>query len=109
MSPSDIAAEIKRSLKSLTVSIAVLFVLVACLAVGGFLQNRSVVNSVSSEANRATAALCTLRHNINDRIITSQEFLIKHPRGFAGITAATIQTGIDRDKKAYVALANLKC
>lgn len=54
-------------------------------------------------------ALCTLRHDLEVRVSSSEDFLKDHPDGFAGITAATIRQSLANQKRTIHSLRNLDC
>jgi hypothetical protein len=54
-------------------------------------------------------ALCSLRHDLEDRVKTSEAFLAKHPEGFAGISAATIRSSLAGQRSTVLALHALDC
>lgn len=54
-------------------------------------------------------ALCILKHDLEQRAIDSATFLAKHPDGFAGIDAATIQNSIKNQLATVDSLSLLDC
>lgn len=56
-----------------------------------------------------TAALCTLRRDLEARVSASQNFLEIHPNGIPGISAATIQTSIVSQQRTIKALQLIHC
>ena len=54
-------------------------------------------------------AICNLRADLERRVITSQEFLEKHPRGVGGISREDILVGIENQQRTITALASLNC
>lgn len=63
----------------------------------------------SDDASQTTRSLCALRHDLEERVAGSDNFLRDHPRGFAGIPAATIRASADGQRRTIRALSNLKC
>lgn len=87
----DIAIELKRSLRRLTVATFVLYL----LAVAAVVQT--------------DVALCTLKSDIGHRVKSGEDFLAKHPHGIAGIPAATLRATLDSQKRSHDALSILPC
>ncbi len=54
-------------------------------------------------------ALCTFRSGVVDSRDGAQQFLRKHPRGFAGIDPATIQSTIAAQTRTIESLRSLGC
>jgi ABC-type transporter Mla subunit MlaD len=61
------------------------------------------------ESKRTTKALCALRKDLEDRVAQTDDFLRKHPGGFAGIPAATLRQSEQGQRRTISALSNLKC
>lgn len=55
------------------------------------------------------AALCTFRHDLELRAIASQNFLVTHPNGIPGISAATIEASVTMEKRTIRSLQLLPC
>lgn len=64
---------------------------------------------VWSEARRTHDSLCVFRADLEARVAQTRDFLVEHPRGFAGIPAGTLQKSIDDQQRTINALANLDC
>jgi uncharacterized protein (DUF1786 family) len=79
--------------------------------VGGYAYIQAVQGRAELEAatEQTTTALCTLRADLERRVEVSREFLEKNPDGIPGITAETIQQGIDNQQRTIGALASLNC
>jgi hypothetical protein len=58
---------------------------------------------------RTQDALCALKQDAQDQADAGAQFLIDHPDGFAGITAAELKRSIDRSKKTVDALDTVNC
>lgn len=61
------------------------------------------------QAVRNTAALCALRHDLQVRVQTSREFLIRHPHGIRDIPAKVIRDGMVGQERTIRALQVVKC
>lgn len=101
----DVGEEIIRRLRWLTV--AVLVCLALSVGVGVFAIVQAV--QVGHDSDRTTAALCTLRADLQSRVDQSEQFLSKHPKGFAGIPAATIKQSLEGQQRTVTALQGLEC
>lgn len=86
--------------------VVVLVILAIVVALGG---NISLLWRTNRQATSSTVALCALRHDLEDRVKSGEQFLKSHPLGVAGIPAATIRTGIDGQRRTIKALAGLDC
>lgn len=56
-----------------------------------------------------TLALCDLRHDLQERVVSGKAFLKTHPRGIPGIPAATLQQSVDNAQRTLNALVPLRC
>lgn len=76
-------------------------------------DNHSETQRLAVAAARSSAqthqALCALRGDLATRVRSSQAFLTTHPQGFAGISAAVIQQGIDNEERTIGTLRFLRC
>jgi hypothetical protein len=63
----------------------------------------------AQQNDRTTGSLCELRHDLERRVASSEEFLRDHPRGIPGIPAATLKVGVDGQRRTIRALSNLPC
>ncbi len=92
------ARDLKRSLRVLGVMTVVLYLVIACLGLW-----------VWSQSNRNTNALCDLRHNIEERNGTAEEFLRTHPKGIPGVSAESLEINIRTSRQTLKALSDLDC
>ena len=83
-----------RLIRRLVAATAVLYVLL----IGGAIWVYAV-----SDSNRT--ALCALRLDLEGRVATSEQLLIEHPRGIAGVTRDSIKN----QKRTITALSDLDC
>jgi hypothetical protein len=93
-----VAAELRRRLNLLVV----IQILIA-IALGG------VVWYFAVQAASAHDALCNLRGDQVRRLVTTQDFLSKHPHGVQGISRATFEQQIRNSKQVIKALDDLGC
>lgn len=62
-----------------------------------------------SSARGNQDALCALRHDLQDRVAVSERFLAEHPEGALGLSAKTIRTSLDGQRRTIRALSELSC
>jgi hypothetical protein len=77
------------------------------VVLSGFLVWAIVVQG--QESDRSTAALCSLRRDLEVRVAAGDQFLRDHPHGIPGIPAGTLRTSTDGQRRTINALSNLKC
>lgn len=94
----DIAAQLLRGLRRQTYAMVLLYLIVAC-----------AIGYVWWQENRTHTALCTLRGDLAQRVLASQDFLAKHPHGLDGISAASLQQSIAGQERTIQALFALHC
>lgn len=96
----DLISSIKRTLRVLVVATVVLYLLTFGAAVYVYSQSQLNHN-----------ALCTFRGELQDQVISSEQFLKEHPAGLPGleISAATIRQGVEKQNLAITALSSLSC
>lgn len=98
MPDQDIARALRRGLRNLAIATALLYVVV-----GG------VIFFVWRDEARTTSGLCALRSDLKHRIASSEEVLASHPDGLLGVSAASIRTSIDGQKRTVKALSVVRC
>jgi hypothetical protein len=74
-----------------------------------FVQAERNRMDLETAAEQTSAALCALRADLERRVATSENFLERNPDGIPGISAKTIQDGIDNTERSIEALAGLDC
>lgn len=94
----DLRTAILRRLNILTGIIVVFAVILGSVIAYGY-----------SKAHQNTLALCALRADLDQRIVSSQGVLIAHPDGLAGISAAVIKQQISNSQRTRHTLRNLSC
>ena len=55
------------------------------------------------------SAVCSLRANLIQQVLSSEHFLTLHPKGIPGITSAQINSSINREKVTINSLTILNC
>lgn len=86
--------------------VVVLVIVAIVLAIGG---NVALLQRTNGQATSSTAALCALRHDLEARVKSGEQFLRSHPLGAADIPAATIKTSVDGQRRTIRALSGLSC
>ena len=98
-----------------------LVLVLGVLAIPGFViyinheqnQRQDAIAELSARTDarlaRVGMALCTFRHDLEERVQGSREFLRTHPHGFLGISPAAIRLGINNQQRTIDALSDLKC
>lgn len=71
-----------------------------------YAHNRNVE---SQRFEQVRSALCQIRAETHQRILSTESFLRTHPQGFAGLSAATIRNGLVGPRTTYEALTKLNC
>jgi hypothetical protein len=82
---------------------------VAVITIGNVGFGLLLLKRVGSDADATTRAICALRQDLERRVDSSQTILTDHPKGIAGIPAATIRKGISDQKRTIKALSGLDC
>lgn len=98
MPQGDIAEQLLRGQKRQTRTMVVFFVALALLGVYVYEQQANI-----------HSALCTFRSELVSTNQQSRDFLRTHPKGIAGVTAASIQLGIDNRQRTIDSLSSLHC
>lgn len=111
-----VAAEIKRSLRTLVIATVVLYVALVGVVVWTYIDSANRRDSIAEVAvdtkkNLFTIneALCAIRHDSQVDVAAGKAFLKKNPEGIPGISAALIQEGIDNSQATVDSLDILKC
>jgi hypothetical protein len=66
-------------------------------------------HALALQGEQAHDAICALKADLDRRIQASLDFLVTHPNGIQGITAATIRQGIANQQLTIDALQEVKC
>lgn len=94
----DIAAQLLKGQRRQTRAIVAIFLALAVL--GGY---------VWWQEQQTRKTLCKFRGELVSTNQQSIDFLKKNPHGIAGITAASIQVGIDNRQRTIDSLSSLRC
>lgn len=74
-----------------------------------FLLIAVVLVQVQALSTRTNDALCTLRGNLEQRVVDTEAYLEEHPNGFPGVSAADLQRSVDGQRSTIAALSDLDC
>lgn len=72
-------------------------------------NNADAIRHQSQLGAQTHTAVCALRHDLQDRVKNSEQFLRSHPHGFAGVTVKVIRAQIMGQEKTIQALHSLDC
>lgn len=99
-SAGDLVVEIRRSLRRLVIATVVLFI-----AFGGVAAYSYKV------ANDNRQAVCNLRTDLQERVVSSEKFVTEHPDAIKklGFTITQVQKEIDNQNRTLKALAIVSC
>jgi hypothetical protein len=101
--------EVRNALRWLVVSTIVLWTLVVILGVFAWTSSQSQRAALEKTATETASALCTFRHDLELRVISTENFLKENPDGIPGFPRASIQQSLDNVRRTVVALATLPC
>ena len=62
-----------------------------------------------SQLRTVGTAVCSLRHDLQTRHDAGVRYLVAHPRGVAGISAATIEQSLQNEQSTLNSLKPLRC
>ncbi len=98
--PTPVLASIRRALRFLTVAVVAVCLVVAGIAVFAYTGTKAV-----------EAGVCNLRGDLEKRVETSEDFLVKHPETIRqlGFTKAQVQKEIDNQRRTLDALEVVNC
>jgi hypothetical protein len=99
-SGQKLVREIRRTLRGLVVATVILFVALAGVAAYSYKV---------SDQNRQ--AVCNLRSDLQRRVATSEEFVVKHPEEIEklGFTITQVQKEIANQNRTLMALSVVSC
>lgn len=98
MPQEDVGQKLLRGQRRQTWAMAVCFAALAALCLYVLVQNAHI-----------HTALCTFQGELVATNQQSRAFLKTYPHGIAGITAASIQVGIDNRQRTIDSLSSLHC
>lgn len=100
---------IQRTLRSILINEVLLYIIVFGAIFFVYHDSQVKRDEIKAESDRSTVALCALRDDLKTRIAGSEKFLLEHPKGWLGITPASIQQSIDGQQRTVIALSVLNC
>lgn len=86
-----------------------LIVLSLLLSASTFYVTARVYSNLEKTTDRTNGSLCTLRGDLERRVVDGEQFLASHPAGIPGISAATLRQSIDGQRRTVDALSPLDC
>lgn len=114
--PAVILSDIRKTLKRLVWATCIVYLVIAgLLTLGWFVSDsqRQDLRDQSESTQKNLAVLynanCTFREDLQNRVITGQQFLIDNPNGIPGFSAKTLQASIDGQLRTIATLSNLNC
>jgi hypothetical protein len=90
-------------------ALAALIILLAVSAGFADVQVFQLGSQIASNQQNNTQALCAFRNDLARRVQSSEDYLVTHPHGIAGIPAATIRLSLVNEQHTLAALSSLKC
>lgn len=100
MSPNDhpeIADELKAGIHRLAQATALLFVLLIIIAVVGFFKLQSNTNTLQTQNEQTTIALCAIRSNIKARIGSDEGLQLKNDsKSLSALTVINCPSKFDK-------------
>jgi hypothetical protein len=99
-SGQQLVKEIRRTLRGLVVATIILFIALAGVAAYSYKV---------SDQNRQ--AVCNLRTDLQERVMTSEKFIVEHPEAIEklGFTISQVQKEIDNQNRTLAALSVVSC
>lgn len=91
------------------VLLVALFTVQAGLAIYVYVDSSNQRTQIAEVAFSTNRALCVFRHDLEQRVEASRQFLADHPDGLPGIPAASIQQNINTQQSTIDALSDLHC
>lgn len=98
MPEQDVAAQLLKGQRRQTIAMVIIYL---ALGLGGLY--------VWAQTSTIHSTLCTFRGELVNTNQQSRDFLRTHPHGIAGVTAASIQVGIDNRQRTIDSLGSLHC
>lgn len=106
---NNVGDVLRRTLRRLVFATVVLYLFLAGLVAFVWVDGMSQRAEIRNVALTTNTALCTLRHDLEKRIETSQQFLEENPNGIPGFSAEVIEQSIANQQDTIEALEVLRC
>lgn len=103
---------IAREVKFLVYATVMLYaVLVSVIAFGAIylVRNQNTNHRLGQAGQDVHQAICVLRADLVQRVVSNRIYLRDHPSGFLGIPAAVIASGLQQQQQTIDALDSLHC
>jgi hypothetical protein len=105
----DVRVSIYQSIRVLGLWTALLYGFVAVMLVAGLIFAQVQRDRIARVSNDTVSALCTFRDDLQHRYDEGVKFLVNHPDGIPGISAADIQRSLENQKATLKSLEELPC
>lgn len=99
----------RDNLRALTGTVIALIMLVVATIAGFVVYAVIAQTHAQHQTDDINAALCTFTQDLQTRVDDSKQFLVDHPDGIQGISAASIQQSIDNQERTLDSLSKLDC
>jgi hypothetical protein len=107
--PVRVLNQILSAQKSMAMATVVLYLVLALFGGTAWAIRSHDVSYINEIATTNQLALCAFRHDVQQRITTSEEFLREHPNGIPGISPAMIRSNLAAQRQTVDALSVLNC
>jgi len=104
----ELAAARRRRTRLIWIGTALMVGLIM-LMIAGLFRVQSLSSKVADNQRENTQALCAFRNDLRERINSAEKFLRQHPQGAFGISADTIEMGVQDELSTIQALAVVRC
>lgn len=93
------------------ITLLVISFLALAVTIGLLVFNIIFLSSQAHRADLVFQGVCQFRQNLQQQVLDSEHYLVVHPNGAPalGLSAASIQQSIDREKLTVDSLAPLNC
>jgi hypothetical protein len=98
-----------RLVQALLAGAALGLLLLVALIILALTHVTDLSTTVAANQRADTNALCALRADLQTRVSTTQDFLLKHPNGIPGIPAPVLRSGIVNEQRTILALSPISC
>ena len=105
----DVRIAIEHSIRVLGRWTAGLYLVVAALLVAAVIWGAAQRAQLRDIQGQTVGALCTFTLDLQHRYDDGVQFLLKHPEGIPGISAADIQRSLHNQKATLGSLKGLPC
>jgi hypothetical protein len=100
---------VANAIKWLIAMTAALYVIMAVVFVGGFINAANQRDDIAQVAEDSTRSICALRADLKRRVKTSKELLLDNPNGLAGLPPGVIVKSINDQQRTIDTLRFVDC